>query len=300
MSKECPKGKIMRIGYTRKNGTVIEPTCIKDMGKPGKGDNILPKLKGDLHLGQYGYAVHKTAESRRQALRKASKDNDTLEVLRRLNLIRNYSQNSRNKEIYNADVEYMKGYYAKVKKRKTKKMRGGNLDDIQTSDEYISREKLCGSDGKCTVDVFVSETHFIDGKEITFQTLQPSEKTVKDINRLNPKLIYTQKYLKQISEEKQSNIIGIIVDDKLEGYFIYTPMKNLKIFIDDFIANPGYRTSLYTFMEKFMRSNNYGIVSYKITTLDEDADKKLTFWMKDHEYTAKNVNPEYIIIEKEL
>ena len=51
--KKCPAGKILRDAYTRKSYTKsdgtrvkskkIKATCVKDMGKPGKGKNIIGK-----------------------------------------------------------------------------------------------------------------------------------------------------------------------------------------------------------------------------------------------------------------
>ena len=43
--KDCPKGKILRKGYTTKKGVKVEPKCIKDQGKPGKGPKIFPEIK---------------------------------------------------------------------------------------------------------------------------------------------------------------------------------------------------------------------------------------------------------------
>ena len=55
--KKCPTGKILRNAYTRKaytkaNGTKVKSKkiksgCIKDLGKPGKGKNIMGKKKKD-------------------------------------------------------------------------------------------------------------------------------------------------------------------------------------------------------------------------------------------------------------
>ena len=132
----CGPGEIMRKGFRRKgfqrrefqrrDGTVvpasyvsaavIPPTCVPDQGAPGRGEKTLPLLDNKIRLTKYGWSVHKPANERRAALRAASKDFSTLEVLQRLNLIRNYQPIPENKEIFSDDVEYMKKLYANIRR----------------------------------------------------------------------------------------------------------------------------------------------------------------------------------------
>lgn len=150
---KCARGEIEREGYYRKgymrnsfrrkdgtfvpstyvSGAEVPPTCVKDMGKPGKGPRILPKPSGKLHLHKYGYAIRKSEANRRAALRAASRDNDTLEVLRHLNLLRNYQPIPENKAIFSQDVEYMKNLYAREKKNSIKNARGNSRGSKQNS-----------------------------------------------------------------------------------------------------------------------------------------------------------------------
>ena len=139
MAQSCPKGEIMRKGYSRKSykrqsykrsdGTKVKgskvgqsrvpPTCIEDVGKVGHGPYTLPKIENQGALGKYGYSLDKSATSRRKSLKKASKKYGTLEVLRRTNLIRNYSKAvPSNYKKLSADVNYMKSLYAKEKNSK--------------------------------------------------------------------------------------------------------------------------------------------------------------------------------------
>lgn len=75
---------------------------------PGKPRKILPPVNKDISLSQYGYKVHSKKATRQQSLRKASKKHGSLKVLRRLNLIRNYTHDKDNKKIMTQDVEFMK------------------------------------------------------------------------------------------------------------------------------------------------------------------------------------------------
>lgn len=92
-----------------------------------KKRKLLPELNKKVSLKKHGYRVKKSASSRQQSLRKASRAYGTLPVLRRINLIRNYSKKYKDKyKIMSNDVEYMKHQYADEKKKNkvnTKKTR---------------------------------------------------------------------------------------------------------------------------------------------------------------------------------
>jgi hypothetical protein len=95
-------------------------TWIKDVGAPGKGKKILPQLGDDIHLSKYGYHVKDTKLERQKSLKKASKKVGTLKVLKRTNLIANYSSWDGNEKNYNKlrqDVEFLKKEYAKEKNK---------------------------------------------------------------------------------------------------------------------------------------------------------------------------------------
>jgi hypothetical protein len=68
--KRCPKGKILRKGYTTKKGVKVKPTCVKDMGKPGKGKKLFTLKKGEL--GKFGYAIKNNQDTRRKKFTYAS------------------------------------------------------------------------------------------------------------------------------------------------------------------------------------------------------------------------------------
>jgi hypothetical protein len=133
---KCGSGEILRKGFkrkgfyrnefVRKDGTIVPasyvpetfvpPTCVPDTGRPGRGKKILPKPNNIIHLSAYGWSVHNPESERHQALRAASNDYGVLKVLQRLNLLRNYQAIPENKEIFTADVEFMKDMYDPYRK----------------------------------------------------------------------------------------------------------------------------------------------------------------------------------------
>jgi hypothetical protein len=119
--KTCPKGMIIRKSYTtkktsKKNSIYVPETCIKDKGKLGHGPKILSNIDKNISLSSFGYKLSKSDKSRKTSLKKASKKYGKLNVLRRVNLIRNYSKSiPKNYEKLSNDVSYLKKEYSKDK-----------------------------------------------------------------------------------------------------------------------------------------------------------------------------------------
>jgi hypothetical protein len=88
------------------------------MGRTKTGKlKVLPPIDNtDIHLSDYGYSLDKTQVQRKTSLKRASKKEGTLKVLRRLNLIRNYTAVDANKKKMSKDMEFMKTEYKKSKK----------------------------------------------------------------------------------------------------------------------------------------------------------------------------------------
>jgi hypothetical protein len=84
----------------------------------GKLKVLPPVDNSNIHLSDYGYSLSKSKTSRKGSLKRASKKEGTLPVLRRLNLIRNYTAVKSNKTKMTEDVDYLKKEYAKEKKSK--------------------------------------------------------------------------------------------------------------------------------------------------------------------------------------
>jgi hypothetical protein len=106
----CPKGYILRRGYTRRfrpslktsgftvrrKGTVytvrpkantikVPASCIKDRGLPGKGEGFSKLRKGELI--KYGYQYRLSDYLRQTALKKAIKRYGPLSVYRKLDAV---------------------------------------------------------------------------------------------------------------------------------------------------------------------------------------------------------------------
>ena len=73
LGRTCPRGKIRRKGYIRKDGTRVKAGCVKDTGKPGKtpkGKRVLPKpKKGDLSCRGRDWSHKQKASTRRGILK---------------------------------------------------------------------------------------------------------------------------------------------------------------------------------------------------------------------------------------
>ena len=104
----CPPGQIARSGFTRQptrrkshsrttrsgrvinvpavnvKGSVVPPTCVPDVGNPGKGKQLFTLERGVL--GKYGYSNVKNMlpKERRKALKRALRDIDALPLFRRV------------------------------------------------------------------------------------------------------------------------------------------------------------------------------------------------------------------------
>lgn len=86
-------------------------------GKVSK-KRILPPISSNKSesLSKYGYKLSKSPNARHRALKKAARSRGTLAVLKRVNLISNYSKSvPLNHDKLRSDVEYLKDEYAKEK-----------------------------------------------------------------------------------------------------------------------------------------------------------------------------------------
>jgi hypothetical protein len=83
---------------------------------------LLPKPGDEYHLSKFGYSLSNKKNSRQSSLKAASKKYGTLQVLKRVNLIRNITNPEyETKKKLNADVKFMKDLYKKEKKQPSRK-----------------------------------------------------------------------------------------------------------------------------------------------------------------------------------
>ena len=83
----CPKGKIMRKGYHREDGTYVKQSCIKDRGAPGKGNKLFDVTHPGI-LTSMGYSTFKPVTARHVAIERAVKKDGYAEIFRALNNLR--------------------------------------------------------------------------------------------------------------------------------------------------------------------------------------------------------------------
>jgi hypothetical protein len=102
--------------------TILDKYLKKNLEKHYGGGGVLPKISKseEESLTKHGYKLSKSPTSRRKALKKATKSRGTLAVLRRVNLIRNYSKSVPiNYDKLSSDVDYLKKQYKKEKIKKS-------------------------------------------------------------------------------------------------------------------------------------------------------------------------------------
>jgi hypothetical protein len=118
MSNKCPKDQIEKIGYsyvkkTSKKIVKVDPICIEDKGKPGKGVKLFEIPEEDKGiLSKYGYSLKKNHKERIESLKRAFSENSHLKILRHLNAIRTLQKS--NEKMYNKldkDMKWLQNYY---------------------------------------------------------------------------------------------------------------------------------------------------------------------------------------------
>lgn len=102
-----------------------------------KQNRVLPPLGDDIHLSDFGYSLDKPKQERQKSLKRAAKKHSTLTVMRRTNLIANYSK-SRTKSYkkLRQDVEYLKKEYRQEKLKKKEKKRKNTIKHRNTRKKH--------------------------------------------------------------------------------------------------------------------------------------------------------------------
>ena len=180
MQRKCGEGQIERAGYsyTKKKTqkkVSVQPTCIQDKGKPGKGLKLIPIPKYDVGLlSKHGYSLADNHEKRVAALKKAIKANGELKVLRHLNAIRTLSKS--NYSLYNKldkDMKWIQKDYAKKK--------GGDKDwdeDFMDGD-FMDEDFMDGDFMDKIYDFEMDDMFEINKKEHKKEHVKESNKSTK-------------------------------------------------------------------------------------------------------------------------
>jgi hypothetical protein len=142
--KACPPGMIERKAFSRKystavrekgftvrrtSGTVyhvrpkkirsnVAPTCIKDLGRPGRGPKkIGPLRKGEL--AKFGYSYKYGENERHKALRQAVDEFGALGVYRKLDAVAKLSESNpgahKASEVFTTDRNWVKSRFGPLK-----------------------------------------------------------------------------------------------------------------------------------------------------------------------------------------
>lgn len=288
------------------------------------------RLDNKLRLTSYGYNIHKSDALRQRALQAASVDNNPLIVLRKLSLIHDHQHIPAYKEIYSRDVGYMKNIYSdykrKINARDNIKLQsqigsaqylseeiGQDTVDVDQDNNnnnvimteintIVDRQKVCDADGKCGVRNVFKETYTIDGKTVQFSTLDITD--ADQILDLDIKYLDSDTDMNTTIAKIKDNIgllIGIKIDDKLEGYCLYDPLENNQVKIVWFCANKGYGTLLYKFMEKYFKLAGYTKILIVVSIQGSYATQRINFWNKVGFRTYESIPEKYKIhMEKNI
>ena len=114
---KCKKGKIVRKGFVSKRKgkeIVVEAACIDDVGKPGKGEQLITGIE-QINFDSVGYKHINSLSlmERRNALKKAVEKFTPLSVFRRLNAlyVLNKNTNKTLSKLFLRDRNYVKKHY---------------------------------------------------------------------------------------------------------------------------------------------------------------------------------------------
>lgn len=268
-----------------------------------------------IQLTKYGYSIKKSDAERRAALMAAIKDHSTISVLKKLDQLKNFQPIKENKDVISKDAEYLQKIYSTTKKfeeaqqhgeTKPVKKRGRprKISQAQTggekegSDEsdivvanvelpeeqiieintVVDMEKVC-TEGKCSVKNMVDELHSVNGKEIRFYTLR--EEDADDVLKLDKVYFDSNATKDDVLKKIRNNhglLIGIKVDNMLQGYCFYNPLENKEIKFEWFCANKGYGTALYTFLERFFQQAGYERILLTVSLEGSYAIRRINFW----------------------
>lgn len=116
---KCGRGKILRSGFTRRDGTYVTPACVPDKGAKGKtpvSKRVLPKpVRGDIGVWTKEMPVAK----RHEALKRVVNERGCRKVIGGLTLLRNLTSDPATKTKAKADAKWLHGQgFCKLKSKR--------------------------------------------------------------------------------------------------------------------------------------------------------------------------------------
>ena len=242
-------------------------------------DKVLLKLDNKIQLTKYGYNIHKSDNDRHKALSSAVNDNGALLILRKLELTKEYQNVKKNKKILLKDIEYVEHLQKNLKQQ-----HGGSAT-------VIDQQKYC-VDGNCQTENSVYELHVVGDKHIEFMTLDKSD--ADQILQLDRLYLDSDMDIDTVRHNIMDNtglLIGIKINDLLEGYCQYNPLEDDNVAIVWFCANTGNGSLLYKFMERYFIINDYTRIKIVVSLEGSYATKRINFWYKMN-FQTYEANPD--------
>jgi hypothetical protein len=107
----CGTGFIIRKGYTTKKGVHVSPSCITDVGQPGKGVALF-KLKTPMHFEKFNYHILLPLDERQSILQVALKEVEPISLLKYLVALRTVNKSNPTKYAnLDSDVSFVQSLY---------------------------------------------------------------------------------------------------------------------------------------------------------------------------------------------
>ena len=179
---------------------------------------------------------------------------------------------------------------------------GGAENEATSDDASYNVEYIEVGSTKSKSNSYLKEEHVVDGKRIVFETL--SEPDANQILKLDLLYLDSDRTIEDVLKDLHTfsgEIIGIKAEDRLQGYAIFVPKDHSEVKIKWFCANKGYGTALYSFLESYLRSNDYTKIDIIVSLEGSYGLTRLNFWYKNG-YMATTIvlDEKKILMEKEI
>lgn len=156
--------------------------------------------------------------------------------------------------------------------------------------------KSCNSDGECIFKDDVREFHKVNGNTYVFHT--PNKNEMEELREFVSASVGNND--RSIVNNKNGSIIMLHVNGKIEGYCKYRPVDNNEMQIEFFYANKGFATTLCRFFERYIKFNDYQMISVKLYAGEKNNDRLLDMFKSEGYSVISNNNEDTINLEKRI